>query len=261
MNPGEAAVRFSNVDLRLGSREVLKSLDLAVPTGETVVLLGRSGSGKTSALRLINRMLTADGGEVRVFGRPVSDWDPIELRRKTGYVVQEAGLFPHLTVAENVGLLLKLEGWTRERQQARVEELLSAVGMPYSEFGDRKPRQLSGGQKQRVGIARALALDPSLLLFDEPFSALDPVLRRELQDQFLDLQRRLGKTSVFVTHDLTEALRIASRIAVLKEGRLEAFATPSEFVRIDDGEAAAFLRSADTPSFSKSRAQGVQESL
>jgi osmoprotectant transport system ATP-binding protein len=157
-------------------------------------------------------------------------------------------------VAENVGLLLKLEGWTRERQQARVEELLSAVGLPYSEFGDRKPRRLSGGQKQRVGIARALALDAPLLLFDEPFSALDPVLRRELQDQFLDLQRRLGKTSVFVTHDLTEALRIASRIAVLKDGRLEAFVRPDEFVRIGHGEAAAFLRSAEAPLLPKYRA-------
>jgi osmoprotectant transport system ATP-binding protein len=223
------------------SAPLISELSMSVNSGETLVLLGRSGSGKTTLLRLINRMLVPSSGEVVVEGKSTTvDWDPIRLRRHIGYVIQEAGLFPHFTVAENVGLVPKLENWDSARIEERTGELLRIVGLDPQEFAQRRPAQLSGGQRQRVGVARALGADPSILLMDEPFGALDPVTRSELQHEFSELARRLGKTIVFVTHDLREALLLASRIVLLKNGRIVASAKPQEFLCIDHPEVKAF---------------------
>jgi osmoprotectant transport system ATP-binding protein len=225
------------------SAPLLSQISMAVNSGETLVLLGRSGSGKTTLLRLINRMLAPSSGQVVVEGKSTTDWDAIRLRRHIGYVIQEAGLFPHFTVAENVGLVPKLERWDPARIAARTDELLRIVGLEPKEFASRRPAQLSGGQRQRVGVARALGADPSILLMDEPFGALDPVTRAELQREFSELARRLGKTIVFVTHDLREALLLASRIVLLENGKIVASAKPQEFLRIDHPEVKAFAAS------------------
>lgn len=222
---------------------IVKGVSLSVAQGETLVLLGRSGSGKTTLLKLMNRLLLPTMGEVLVEGRTTSEWDPIRLRRGIGYVIQEAGLFPHFTVAENVALVPTLEKWDEERIANRVTELLKLVGLEPREFASRHPRELSGGQRQRVGVARALAADPPILLMDEPFGALDPVTRAELQREFSALSRRLGKTIVFVTHDLREALLLASRIVLLKDGRIVSSGTPEEFLQGTDPEAQAFAAS------------------
>jgi len=235
------AVSFSKVHYRIGDRSILAEISFDLEPGETLVMLGRSGSGKTTALKLINALLTPSDGEVRVNGQSTTQSDPIQLRRRIGYVIQDVGLFPHFTIARNVGLVPELEGWQPSRTTGRVRELLDLVGLPHSDFENRYPRQLSGGQKQRVGIARALAADPPIMLFDEPFGALDPVTRFDLQNQFLDLTRRLNKTAVFVTHDVQEAIRLATRIAVLHQGRMELLATPAEFKRQTEGEAAKFI--------------------
>ncbi|HET7149778.1 MAG TPA: ATP-binding cassette domain-containing protein [Candidatus Acidoferrum sp.] len=216
---------------------------LEISQGETLVLLGRSGSGKTTLLRLINAMLLPSEGQVLVQGRATREWDAIRLRRGIGYVIQEAGLFPHFTVAENVALVPTLERWERARISARVDELLTLVGLNLREFAGRRPHELSGGQRQRVGVARALAADPPILLMDEPFGALDPVTRAELQREFSALARRLGKTIVFVTHDLREALLLGTRIVLLEKGRIVADAPPQEFLRLDHPEVRAFAAS------------------
>jgi osmoprotectant transport system ATP-binding protein len=201
---------------------------LAVEQGQVLVLLGRSGSGKTTALRTINRMVDPDAGRVTVLGRPSTDWPPIELRRRIGYVIQEAGLLPHLSVADNVALVPRLLGWPEERRRLRARELLSLVGLAPDRFAPLLPRQLSGGERQRVGLARALAADPPLLLMDEPFGALDPLTRRRLQEEFRALQGRLGKTVVLVTHDVPEALRLGDAVAVMDAGRVLQHGTPAE---------------------------------
>jgi len=234
-------VQFRDVSFEIAGKRILSGVNLAVDAGETLVLLGRSGSGKSTALKLTNGMLFPTGGDVLVEGRPTREWDPIRLKRRIGYVIQEVGLFPHFTVAANVGLVPKLEGWNEADTDSRVDRLLGVVGLPPAEFRMRYPRQVSGGQRQRVGVARALAADPPLLLFDEPFGALDPVTRLELQQQFLDLQRNLKKTSLFVTHDVREALRLGTRIALLARGTVDAIATPGEFERAQTDEARAFL--------------------
>ena len=238
-------VEFRNVSYEVGGRQILSDVNFTVDPGETLVLLGRSGSGKTTALKMTNGMLFPTRGEVLVEGRPTTVWDPIRLKRHIGYVIQEVGLFPHFTVAENVGLVPTLEGWPVRDVQQRVERLLADMGLPPAEYLGRYPRQLSGGQRQRVGVARALAADPPLLLFDEPFGALDPVTRVELQRQFLDLRRNLRKTSIFVTHDVREALRLGTRIGLLTRGRLEVAADPQTFRNARTEEAVAFLGSLD----------------
>ena len=238
---GSAAVEFREVSFRIRDSLILDKLSFRIEPGETLVLLGRSGSGKTTALKLVNGLLFPSSGEVLVDGRPTTAWNVIALRRSIGYVIQEVGLFPHFTIRENVGLVPRLEGWTPERIASRTRELLEQVGRDPGQFADRRPRELSGGQRQRVGVARALAANPRLLLFDEPFGALDPVTRRELQDQFLGLRNTLQKTSIFVTHDVGEALRLSTRIAVLDRGRLEVLATPEEFLRSQAPETRAFL--------------------
>ena len=225
------AIRMRGVSKRFGERWVVRDLDLDVADGETVALIGPSGCGKTTTLRMVNRLLEPDAGSIEVLGEDVRVADPAELRRGIGYVIQEVGLFAHYTVAENVAIVPELLGWRRERSTARVRELLKLVGLPADEYAARYPRQLSGGQRQRVGIARALAADPSLVLLDEPFGALDAITRETLQDEFLSLSRRLGKSLLLVTHDVFEAVRLAHRIVVMKEGRVVQNAPPSELVR------------------------------
>src|SRR5437667_1787619 len=224
-------------------RPIVNDISMKISRGETLVLLGRSGSGKTTLLRLINKLLVPTAGQVVVQGRATSEWDPIRLRRSIGYVIQDAGLFPHFTVAQNVALVPTLENWDSARTAVRVEEMLNLVGLDPREFAARRPHELSGGQRQRVGVARALASDPPILLMDEPFGALDPVTRAELQREFNALARRLGKTIVFVTHDLHEALLLATRIVLLQTGRIVASATPQEFLHLDHPEVRAFTAS------------------
>ena len=223
---------------------IVSSVSLQVFAGETLVLLGRSGSGKTTLLRLINRLLVPTAGEVLVQGRATSDWDVIQLRRTIGYVIQDAGLFPHFTVAQNIALVPTLEKWPTDRITARVAELLTLLGLnPPGEFASRQPRELSGGQRQRVGVARALAAEPPILLMDEPFGALDPVTRAELQREFTTLAQRLSKTIVFVTHDVREALLLGTRIVLLEKGRIVCSAKPQEFLRVEHPEVRAFASS------------------
>ncbi len=213
-----------------------------VRPGEILVLLGRSGSGKTTTLKLINRLLLPSEGKVTVEGRSTVEWDPTKLRRRIGYVIQDIGLFPHFTVARNVAVVPTLEGWDERRKRERVRELLDLVALDPTSFADRYPSQLSGGQKQRVGVARALAADPPLLLLDEPFGALDPLTRLELQRELKALQARLHKTLVFVTHDVREGLFLASRIALFREGALAFLGSPHEFLRSENPEARAFVQ-------------------
>src|ERR1700674_4435102 len=237
------AIQFQHVTYSLSTsvpRTIVNDIRFSVAAGQTLVLLGRSGSGKTTLLKLINRLLVPTGGQVIVRRSPTLVWDPIRLRRGIGYVIQDAGLFPHFTVAQNIALVPSLEKWDAARTTARVNELLTLVSLDPAEFAARKPHELSGGQRQRVGVARALAVDPPILLMDEPFGALDPVTRAELQREFSALARRLGKTIVFVTHDVSEALLLASRIILLESGRIIADATPQEFLRIDHPEVQAF---------------------
>jgi osmoprotectant transport system ATP-binding protein len=210
-------------------RPLVDGISFSVGAGETLVLLGRSGSGKTTTLKLVNRLLIPTGGIVLVAGEPADASPPTALRRRIGYVIQEVGLFPHFSVAANVGLLPRLERWPKDRVDRRVRELLALVGLDPDTFAARFPHQLSGGQRQRVGVARALALDPSLLLLDEPFGALDPVTRLELQREFRALQSRLGKAMVFVTHDVREGLLLGTRIGLLDAGRLAFLGTAAEF--------------------------------
>jgi osmoprotectant transport system ATP-binding protein len=249
-SPG-AAIDFRDVTYRarafagslVSAPPIVSRISLPIHAGETLVLLGRSGSGKTTFLKLINRLLLPSEGQVLVEGRSTAECDPIVLRRRIGYVIQDAGLFPHFTVAENVALVPTLENWPPAKIAARVEELLHLVGLNPAEFAARRPRQLSGGQRQRVGVARALAADPSILLMDEPFGALDPVTRAELQREFCALARGLEKTIVFVTHDIREALLLASRIVLLESGKIVADASPRQFLQLPHPEVRAFTAS------------------
>jgi osmoprotectant transport system ATP-binding protein len=234
-------IEFRDVSYGVNGIQVLSDLNLRVAHGEILVLLGRSGSGKTTTLKLVNRLVTPTSGQILVNGERNDQVDVIRLRRGIGYVIQEAGLFPHFTVERNVALVPKIEGWPEERIRARVQEMLQVVGLS-PELASRYPHQLSGGQRQRVGVARALAADPAILLMDEPFGALDPLTRDELQREFLLLQQRVHKTVVFVTHDLREALRLGSRIALMEAGKLVTVLTPNEFVKSPDPWASAYVR-------------------
>jgi osmoprotectant transport system ATP-binding protein len=240
-------LRFAGVGYRINGHEILRGLTFDVARGKTLVLLGRSGSGKTTALKMVNALILPTSGEVIVEGRATTEWNPIELRRRIGYVIQETGLFPHFTVAENVAVVPRLLEWPQDRVDARVHQLLNRVGLPPEEYASRLPRELSGGQRQRVGVARALAADPPILLFDEPFGALDPVTRHEVRREFLTLARDLGKTILFVTHDVREAVLVGDEIALLHQGALEERLPASQFTRATSPEARAFQSCLEDP--------------
>jgi len=236
-------VEFSNVSYTPANSSVLiiNNLNLTVERGETLVLLGESGCGKTTTLKLVNRLYDPTSGSVLVEGKPTVQWDPIELRRRTGYVIQEGGLFPHFSIQSNIGLVPSLLAWPSERVRQRSHELLEMVGLDPQRFAGRYPRELSGGQRQRVGVARALAADPSLLLLDEPFGALDPLTRASLQKEFAELSKRLGKTSILVTHDVREALLLGDRIALMHAGEIVLLETPKGFLQSDNVKAKAYV--------------------
>jgi osmoprotectant transport system ATP-binding protein len=235
MPDSATAIEFVNVTYRInGNRTLISDLNLSIRRGEALMLLGRSGSGKTTTLKLINRLLDQTQGTVLVNERATTQWDVIQLRRRIGYAIQEAGLFPHYTVKDNVALVPRLEKWDPARIDSRVREVLQLVGLPYEQFASRYPDQLSGGQRQRVGLARALAADPQILLMDEPFGALDPITRAELQHEFVQLRKTLSKTVVFVTHDVAEALLLGDRIALMDSGQLKGIFSPAEFLRSTD---------------------------
>jgi osmoprotectant transport system ATP-binding protein len=242
-DPSHSAIKFRAVDYRLPNGKVLLSdLNLLVRRGETLMLLGRSGSGKTTCLKLINRLLAPSSGTVLVENKSSLEWDPIRLRRGIGYAIQDVGLFPHYTVWDNVGLVPKLEKWDGQRIANRVEEVLTLVGLPSRDFAKRYPNELSGGQRQRVGLARALAAEPPILLMDEPFGALDPITRAEIQLEFKKLQEKLRKTVVFVTHDVGEALMLGDRIALMEAGQMRNIQTPEEFLRSNDTLAQEYVK-------------------
>jgi osmoprotectant transport system ATP-binding protein len=241
MNRNEIAIQFRDVSFALPTgKALLAHLNLQVARGETLVLLGRSGSGKTTTMRLINRLIDPTSGQVIIDGKPTVDWDPIRLRRRIGYVIQEIGLFPHLTIEQNIGVVPRLEGWEPERIRQRARQLLTLVGLDADRFAERFPRELSGGQRQRIGVARALAADPPVILLDEPFGALDPITRRDIQQEFKTLQQELGKTMVFVTHDIAEAFVLGDRVGLLKDGEMVLLGIPSELLRSSHPEARAF---------------------
>ncbi len=235
------AVQFVGVSASRGGRPVLRDVSIDVAAGETVALVGRSGSGKTTLLRLVNRLSEPDAGQVIIHGRPATTWDPIELRRAIGYVIQDAGLFPHMTVASNIGLVPRLLLWPADRIAARVDELLTMVGLEPAEFRLRWPDQLSGGQRQRVGLARALAADPTVLLMDEPFGAIDAITKSELHAEFKRLQALLHRAVVLVTHDISEAFALADRVAVLHDGQIVAYDEPAAVRASADPRVAALV--------------------
>ena len=242
-----AVLEVQDLSYRLpvaGGRQLVAAVSFTVAQGETLVLLGRSGSGKTTTLKLINRLLEPTSGEVRLQGEATTTLEPYRLRRRIGYVIQEIGLFPHFTVAENVGLVPRLEGWPPGKIASRVNELLALVGLDPQEFAGRRPHALSGGQRQRVGVARALAADPSLLLLDEPFGALDPITRVELQREFRALEGRLGKGMVFVTHDVREGLLLGTQLGLMEDGRLIFIGTPDEFRQSKEPAVKKFMAAA-----------------
>ncbi len=234
-------VEFASVSFEIAGLRILRDLHLRIEKGEILVLLGESGCGKTTTLKLINRLIDPTSGEVRVEGRPAMEWNAIELRRRIGYVLQEGGLFPHFTVAENVALTLKLADRSPAEIAPRVGEMLSMVGLNAARFSDRYPHELSGGQRQRVGVARALAADPDIILLDEPFGALDVITRSGLQKEFATLVREMKKTAVFVTHDLHEAMVLGSRIALMEKGGIVFLGPPSDFSSSDVPLARAYL--------------------
>jgi len=237
----DPTIQFDRVSYQVGGTRILEDLDLEVHQGEVLILLGESGCGKTTTLKLINRLIEQTSGDIRIEGKPNRDWDVIGLRRHIGYVLQEAGLFPHFTVEENVALVPKLLGWETARIRTRVAEMLDLVDLSPAKFAERYPHELSGGQRQRVGVARALAADPPIVLLDEPFGALDALTRTNLQKEFAGIVQTLGKTAVFVTHDLHEAMLLASRIALMDRGRIVLLDTPQNFANSDLPLARAYL--------------------
>jgi osmoprotectant transport system ATP-binding protein len=242
MDRSEIAIEFVGVDYTIDrTRTILSNLNLSIYTHQILVLLGKSGSGKTTTLKLINALLIPTRGEVLVEGRSTQQWDVIQLRRKIGYAVQEVGLFPHYTVERNVALIPAIEGWDSIRIKRRVAEVLSLVGLPYEQFSRRYPHELSGGQRQRVGLARALAAEPRILLMDEPFGALDPLTRSLLQREFKVLHKRLGTTVVLVTHDVTEALLLGDRIALMDSAAPVEVFTPEGFIKSPNERAKSYV--------------------
>jgi osmoprotectant transport system ATP-binding protein len=232
---------FRDVRVTRGAVPVLRGLSLEVRQGETLALVGRSGAGKSTILKLVNRLLVPQSGDVIVRGKNTTDWDAFELRRSTGYVLQEVGLFPHLNVRDNIAVVPRLLGWDENRVRTRVDELLELVNLSPAEFSERRPADMSGGQRQRVGVARALAAKPSILLMDEPFGALDPITRAELHHEFRRIRAALDQTIVIVTHDMGEAMTLGSRIGVLADGELAALDEPSAIAASADPHVRAML--------------------
>ncbi len=223
-------LRLENVTKRYGENFAVRNLNLEIQGGEVLILIGKSGSGKTTALRMMNRLIEPDSGSISINGVDISKFDPILLRRNIGYVIQNIGLLPHLRVSGNIGLIPKLEGWKDERIREAVRDLLNFVSLPPQIFMDRYPHELSGGQQQRVGLARAMVMNPPLFLMDEPFGALDSLLRAQLQDEFYRIKRELGRTIVFVTHDINEAFRLGDRIAIIDNAEVVQVGTPQELI-------------------------------
>ena len=235
-------VEFRRVSYGLtGGPRIVDNISLTVGAGEVLALVGASGAGKTTVLKLVNRLLLPDTGDVRVQGRGTREWDPIRLRRSVGYVIQEVGLFPHLTVADNIAVVPRLERWAHDRVATRVRELLELIGLAPDAYAHRWPDELSGGQRQRVGVARALAVDPPVLLMDEPFGSLDPITRRQLQREFRRIQARVEKCVILVTHDMAEALALGDRIGVMEDGQLIWRGTPQGILECDDVRVRAFV--------------------
>lgn len=224
-------IKFESVYKKYKENQVLKDINMEIKKGEMVVLIGPSGCGKTTSLKMINRLIEPSSGRIFIEGRDISEEDPIKLRRKIGYVIQQTGLFPHMTVAENIALLPSLMKWDKDKAVSRVKELLNLIGMEPGEFMNRYPRELSGGQQQRIGVARAFAVNPEIILMDEPFSALDPINRAQLQEELFNLQQELKKTVVFVTHDMDEALKLGDKISIMKEGEILQYNTPENILR------------------------------
>lgn len=244
-NQGTANIRFEGVTKRYGSITAVDHLDLEINRGELFVLVGPSGSGKTTMLRMVNRLVEPDEGRILINDNDITLLDPVDLRRNIGYVIQHIGLFPHLTVSGNIGLVPTLAGMPVGLLQERIRHLLSLVKLSPELFMDRYPRELSGGQQQRVGLARSLAMDPPLLLMDEPFGALDPVLRHQLQQEFLGIRKQLNKTILFVTHDVEEAFRLGDRVGVVAEGKLIRVGTPEDLIMNPGSSAVASLTGAE----------------
>ena len=240
-------VEFRHVSFAHAGRPVLRDLSLTVGSGEVLALVGASGAGKTTVLKLVNRLLTADAGAVLIQGRDTREWDPIRLRRSIGYVIQDVGLFPHMTVASNIAVVPRLESWDEARVATRVRDLLELTGLGDPAFADRLPDELSGGQRQRVGVARALAVDPPILLMDEPFGALDPITRRQLQREFRRIQARLHKTVILVTHDMGEALALGDRIGVMDDGQLVWSGSPKALMDSDDPRVRRYVETLIVP--------------
>jgi osmoprotectant transport system ATP-binding protein len=234
MTSPRPAIAFNEVHVSRGSAPVLHGFSLEIGTGETLALVGRSGAGKSTILKLINRLLLPDSGDVLVESRSTRQWNAFDLRRRTGYVLQEVGLFPHMSIEENIATVPRLLGWDETRIRARARELLDLVGLDPGTFAQRRPDELSGGQRQRVGVARALAADPPILLMDEPFGALDPVTRAELHREFRRIQERVRKTVVLVTHDMAEAFALGTRVGVLANGVLAVAGDPATVAASSD---------------------------
>ena len=225
-----ATVEFRDITKRYPGQLAVDQLSFSVPAGKICILVGPSGSGKTTSLKMVNRLIEPSGGSILIDGHDVMQEEPTALRRRIGYVIQQVGLFPHQTIAENVGTVPRLLGWTPDRIAARTEELLALVGLEPSRFAPRYPAQLSGGERQRVGVARALAAEPPVMLMDEPFGAVDPIVRDRLQNEFLRIQRDQGTTVLFVTHDIDEAIKLGDRVAVMRAGKLVQFSPPGELL-------------------------------
>lgn len=223
-------IKLENVNKYFESFHAVKDVSLEIEKGETLVFLGSSGSGKTTVLKMINRLVDLSSGRIAVAGQDIEKQDPIKLRRSLGYVIQSIGLFPHMTIEENVTIVPRLTGWSEDKRHKRASEVLQLVGLDPEDYGHRYPDELSGGQQQRIGVARALAADPKMLLMDEPFGALDAVTREHLQQELIEIKQRLQKTIIFVTHDIFEAFTLADRIAVMHEGRLEQLGTRDEII-------------------------------
>ncbi|MDF2941963.1 MAG: opuBA [Herbinix sp.] len=227
------AAEFLNINKRFpGSNyNALEDVSLSINEGELITILGTSGCGKTTLLKMVNRIFEPDSGEIRLFGRDIKEMDPIKLRRGIGYVIQQVGLFPHMTIYNNIATVPKILGWDKKQIEVRVEELFQLINLDSNEFKSRYPAQLSGGQQQRIGLARALAADPALMLLDEPFGAIDAINRENLQDELLRIHEKSKKTFLFVTHDINEAFKLGTRVLIMDKGQVKQFGTPSEILK------------------------------